>query len=127
MKTIRKRGTVLTLVIVALSFMAGVMFVLVEGANTMLFQADGAYCRAVERNLTASALAWARSRAAQGAAVTPGDPVTLDTRALGGERVALRAQLTQIAGTTANVRIQTSCSKGRQTLQESREYAVSRP
>jgi len=36
------------------------MLVLAGGANTMLFQSDTAYLQAVERNLVASGLAWAK-------------------------------------------------------------------
>src|SRR4030042_247467 len=50
MKNTRRKGSVLTLVIVALTLMAMGFLVLAEGAHTMLFQADAAAWQAVQRN-----------------------------------------------------------------------------
>jgi hypothetical protein len=127
MKTTRKRGAVLTLVIMAMSLMALIMLVLSEGANTMLFHADAAYCRAVERNLTASALAWSQSQTARGDVLALGDPVALNCDALGDQRAALTVRFARTGDTAADVRIETSCHKGRQRLEALREYAISPP
>jgi hypothetical protein len=127
MKTNRRRGAILTLVIVALGLMAVVMLVLTEGANTMLFQADAAYCRAVERNLTASALAWGQSQAARGDAVAAKEPLVLDCDGFGDRRASLTVQFVRVGKDDAGIRIATSCSKGRHTLTESTDYAISRP
>jgi hypothetical protein len=124
MRTAEKRGTVLTLVIVLLSLMGLVMLVLTEGANTMLFQADAAYCQAVQRNLTASALAWGRSQTSQGSAVAASDPVELDSRFLGECRVALTVRFTRISDAAADIHVETSCSKGRQMLRESHDHSI---
>jgi hypothetical protein len=123
----KRRGAVLILVIVVMSLMAFMMLVLSEGANTMLFQADTAYCRAVERNLTASALVWSQSQAVRRAAVVQEQPTALDCHGLGGERVALTVQFMRTSGNDADVRIEAFCSKGRQTLKESQDYAISWP
>ncbi len=124
MRTAKRRGTVLTLVIVALTLMAVVLSVLSEGANTMLFQADAAYCQAVQRNLTASALAWGQSQASHGSAVAPTDPVELDSRFLSERQAALTVRFVRISDATADIRIETSCSKGRQRLTESQDCTI---
>ena len=60
MKATGQNGFVMILVIMALAAIGVVMFVLTDDANTMIFESDTAYLRATQRNLTASALAWAR-------------------------------------------------------------------
>lgn len=127
MNATHRKGTVLTLVIVAIGLMAVVMSVMTEGANTMLFQADAAYCKAVERNLTASALAWSRSQVAAADAIAADNPIMLDCHRLSDQRPALTVQFTQMGESTANVRIATSCRKGRQRLEKEREYVIVRP
>ncbi len=127
MRTARNTGTVLTLVIVAMSLMAVVLLILAGGARAMLFEANAAYCRAIERNLTASALAWSHHRAAKGSPIAAGDSTSLDTRLFGKGQTALAVQLTRLSDTTAEVRIETSCSKGRQTQAQLRKYTIPWP
>lgn len=113
------------LIIIAMSLMAVMMAVLTGGANTMLFQADRAYCRAVERNLTASALAWAQSLAALEEDVAAGDPVVLDAQSLADGDVKLTVQFVRV-GAAADIRIETSFRKGRQTHKKIQDYTISR-
>ncbi|MBN1359724.1 MAG: hypothetical protein JW993_03980 [Sedimentisphaerales bacterium] len=127
MKATRTKGTVLTLVIMAMGLMAVAMLVLTEGANLLLAQADTAYCRAVERNLTASALAWGQSQLARDGMVAAEEPVMLDSRLIGDQRTALTAQFTRVGADDAEMKIETSCSKGRRTVEQSRQYAIARP
>ena len=124
MKIAKKNGFVLTLVIVALILMAMVMFVLTEGANTMLFQADRASCQATQRNLAASGLAWSQSQASRENAVALSDPVELDSRLLSERQATLTVGFARITDAAADIRIETSCSKGRQTLTESRDCTI---
>jgi hypothetical protein len=120
----RNRGLVLVLVIVALSLTAVVMAVLTAGANTMLFHADRAHCQALQRNLCTSALAWARHRAADPNATFPQDPIKLDTSALSPRPAILAVSFPQSGDNTRHVRVETSCTKGRQALQTVRSYEI---
>lgn len=120
----RNRGTVLTLVIVAVMLVGVVMFVLTEGSNTMIFQADAAYLQAVERNLVASGLAWARERVSSNAEAPGTEPVELNTAAFGLPNAKLSVRIRDVQSSTAKVRIETSCHKGRRTLHSARTFSV---
>ena len=127
MKQTKKRGFVLTLVIVALGLMGVVMAVLTGGANTMLFQADRAYLEAVERNLTASGLAWARHRVVQGDVVPSTVPTELDVSRLKGRQAALAVSFTRIDSLSASVQLETNCVKGRHAFKASDEHTLDLP
>jgi hypothetical protein len=127
MKNVQRDGSVLVLVIVALALMALVMFVLAEGANTMLFQADAAQCRAAQRNLVASGLAWAQSQVSRGDAVALNDPVELDSHFLSRRQATLVVRFLRISDGAVDARIETSCSKGRHTLAESQDRTIPVP
>ena len=120
----RNQGAILTLVIVALMLVGVVMFVLTEGSNTMLFQADAAYLRAVQRDLIASGLAWAKEKVSSNAGAPSTEPVALDTAALGVPNAKLVVRIVDVQNGRAKVRIETSCHKGRQTLHRSRTFSV---
>lgn len=123
----RNQGTVLTLVLVAVMLAGVVMFILTEGSNTMLFQADGAYLRAVQRDLIASGLAWAREKTLSHGEVQSTDPIELDTAAFGVPNAKLVVRILEVQNGTAQVSIETSCHKGRQTLRTSRTFSVAGP
>ncbi len=118
----RDRGTILSLVIIALMLMGVVMFVLTGGANAMLFQADTAYVQAVERHLIASGLAWAKETALRNAGSPSTEPVALNTAAFGLPDAKLIVRILRVQENTAQVHIETSCHKGRRTLHTSRDY-----
>ncbi len=120
----RNRGTILTFVIVALMLMGVVMFVLTGGANTMLFEADTAYVQAVERNLVASGLAWAKERAASNVGAPNREPVELNTAAFGLPGTKLVVQMLGVQDNTAKVHIETLCHKGRRTLHTASDYRL---
>lgn len=123
----RNQGAVLTLVIVAVMLVGVVMFILTEGSNTMLFQADAAYLQAIQRDLTGSGLAWARQKVSSQAEVQSTDAIELDTAAFGLPGAKLVVRILDVQNGTANVRIETSCHKGRQTLRMSRTFSVAGP
>lgn len=124
MKPTKKRGFVLTLVIVALGLMGVVMAVLTRGTNTMLFHADRAHVRAVERNLTASGLVWARQRALHQETAVSAEPVVLDVRAFNLPQASLAVAFTKVGATAVEVTVESTCAKGRQTSKIQRQYGV---
>lgn len=123
MSEARRSGFILVYVIMLLAITAVVMLVLTEGANTMLFQADAAYLQALDRNLAASGLAWARHQAARGEPATAG-LVSLDTTSLGDSRATLAVEITP-RGDATGCRIETSAAKGRQSISKARRYVLS--
>ena len=124
MKRHSSKSFVLSGVIVGLSLVALVMYVLAQGANTMRFQADRAYLRAVERDLIASGLAWARTTLADANAPEVGETVSLDVEALGCRDGELMVRISASRDGQAVVHVRTSCTKGRQTLTSARDYTV---
>lgn len=124
MRKANKSGFVLSMVIVALGLLAVVMAVLTEGTNTMLFHADRAYLQAVERNLAASGLAWARRQSLQGQAAVSAEPVALDVASLHVRQGSLAVSFVQVGPAGAEVRIEASCVKGRRSLHDEHEYAI---
>lgn len=83
MKTLRNKGFVLFLVIAAIALVGVIMVVLTAGADTMVFQSDTAYLGAIERNLTASGLAWARLNARDVSPQAANRTVSLDVANMG--------------------------------------------
>jgi len=123
----RQRGFILTFVIMSLIVVGIAMFVLADGANTMVFQADTAYLRAVERNLIASGLAWANRTASSGHDLPVGQSVNLDVAAFGGREPRLVVQFLNVEDGKTTVQIATSCQKGRRTLKASRRFTITGP
>jgi len=119
-----KKGMILTFVIVALALTGAVMFVLSEGSNTMLFRADTAYLEAVERNLIASGLAWAGQKTSGDTDPVMAQPLELNGAGFGPPRARLTVQVLQVHDDMMTVHIETSCSKGRRTLETSRKYTI---
>jgi hypothetical protein len=127
MKTRNCKGFLLSLVIVAMALMGVVMAVLTQGANIMLFHADTAQMQAVESNMIASGLAWARARIAAGNAPALAEPIALDTAVFGARNTTLAVSILHVQDTQAKVRIKTSCTKGRCTLNTDRDYTIDLP
>jgi hypothetical protein len=125
MSKARRQGFILTYVIVLLGLVGVVMFVLTGGANTMLFQADAAYLQAVDRNLAASALVWARHQASQAQPAVSGQLIPLDTSSLAVSRAGVAVRITERDNATVGCRIETSVARGRQSISEVRKYVLS--
>ena len=125
MKASRTEGFVLVLVIVALSFTGVVMAVLTAGSNTMLFHADRAQCQAVQRNLHASGLAWARRHITEPNAPVADGPIALDAAALSDRPVTLTVTFLQAETGPQQCRIEATCSRGRQTFDTTQTHILS--
>jgi len=126
MRNANRKGFLLTFVIVALAMMGMVMYVLTDGATSLLSRADAAYLQAVERNLVASGLAWAQAKIAAGGAAAA-EPVELSTASFGTPSAKLTVMIVQVQADRATVRIGASCTKGRRTLNARRDYTIALP
>jgi hypothetical protein len=126
MRRTRKDGFIMSMVIVALGLLGVIMAVLGRGTNTMLFQADRTYIDAVERNLTASGLAWAGQQIRQGRALSTSGPVVLDLESFPASNAGLQVSFAETEPGTVDVRIETSCVKGRQQRREAHTYSFAR-
>jgi len=122
MKEIRQNGFALILVIVVIALIGVVVFLLTEDANTIVFQSDMAYLEAVERNLIASGLAWAKQNIKNGSKDICHKDIALDVTGL-NIRVAT---LSVVIGTPTDNRVEvsTSCSRGRRTFRHNDKYKI---
>ena len=119
------RGFVLVLVIVAIIIIGIEMFVLAGMANTMQYQSHRAYLKACERNLLASGLVWARQNVQKIRGESPGHMIQLDVSEMDIPGSALEVSI-GVTDDEPEVRIRTSCSRGRQTLRSGGTYKIER-
>ena len=124
MKKTRHNGFVLILVIVAIAVIGFQMFALSDIANTMQFQSNTAYLKACERNLLASGLAWARENTRNKSSEVFDKTIQLDVSKLNIRASALDVTISIASDEEAEVQINTSCSRGRQTLRETGTYRI---
>lgn len=114
----------LIIVIMAISVIGVEMFVLSDIANTMQFQSQHAYLKACERNLLASGLVWAKENIREKSSEIFDKTIQLDVSKLNIRVSALDVTINIVSDEEAEVQINTSCSRGRQTLRETGKYRI---
>jgi len=124
MKKIKRNGFVLILVIALIAVIGLEMFVLAGGSNTMLFQADTAYLRAVQSNLVASGLAWAKRNVRNESKEMFDKTIELDVTNMNIRDANLSVVIGAISGEELQAQLSTSCSKSRQTLRSGDKYTI---
>jgi hypothetical protein len=124
MKNTRQNGFVLILVIVAIAVIGIQMSVLGDIANTMQFQSQTAYLKACERNLLASGLLWAKENVREKSSEIFDRTIQLDVSKLNIRDSALAVTANIASDEEAEVQIDTSCSRSRQTLRETGKYRI---
>jgi hypothetical protein len=125
MKIIKQRqnGFVLVFVIIVIILIGIEMYVLAGMANTIQYQSHRTYLKACERNLITSGLAWASENAQKSPGVNPGQMIELDVSNMDILGSSLEVTIGADGG-IPDVRIQTSCSRGRQTLKSDDIYQI---
>lgn len=124
-KSVKQRGLALVLSIAILALIGTVMFVLTEDARTILFQSNTAYLQAVQSNLVASGLAWAKHHIDRELSDTKAQKtIELDISAIGTGNSNLTIIVDVTEGTKPEVQIKTSCSRARRTLNETKIYKI---
>lgn len=124
MKRRKRKGFVLILVVTVIAVIGIQMFALAGIANTMQFQSHTAYLRACERNLLASGLGWARQNIQNETGENQGKPIELDVSRMGIRGSALGVTIEVEADGQAEVRVNSSCTRGRQTLSGDGRYRI---
>ncbi len=114
----------LIIVIMAISVIGIEMFVLSDIANTMQFQSQNAYLKACERNLLASGLLWAKENTREKSSEIFDKTIQLDVSKLNIRDSALDVTISIASDDAVEVQINTSCSRGRQTLRETGKYRI---
>lgn len=124
MKKIKQTGFVLVLVIIAIALVGTATYVLVGGANAMLFQSDTVYLQACERSLTASGLVWAKQNIKNRNQKSFNRIIELDTTNLNICDSSLNIFIRISPNKQAEVQINTSCSRARRTFKHDNKYIV---
>ncbi len=124
MKGLKRNGFVMVLVITAMAVIAVEMFALAGIANTMQFQSHSAYLQACERNLLASGLAWAEQNIQNESGDILDKTVELDVSRMNIRAAALDVTTETPAGGQAQVQVNSSCTRGRQTLTGEGRYRI---
>ena len=114
----------LIIVIMAISVIGIEMFALSDIANTMQFQSQNAYLKACKRNLLASGLLWAKENTREKSGEIFGKTIQLDVSKLNIRVSSLDVTINIASDEEAEVQIDTSCSRGRQTLRETGKYRI---
>jgi len=120
----RQKGFVMILVITTIALIGIVMFVLTEDAKTMIFQSDMAYLEAVERNLAASGLVWAKQNVENGAEEIFNKTIELDITDMHVRNAALSVVIGIAENKEVELELSTSCSRGRRTLRHHDKYKI---
>jgi len=124
MKKSGQKGFVLIFVIMVIAIIGIEMFVLADIANTMQFQSQNAYLKACERNLLASGLLWANENTREKSGEIFGKTIQLDVSRLNIRASALDVTMSIASDEETEVQINTSCSRGRQTLKGTGKYRI---
>ncbi len=114
----------LIIVIMAISVIGIQMFALSDIANTMQLQSQNAYLKACKRNLLASGLLWAKENTRKNSSENFDKTIQLDVSKLNIRVSALDVTIITASDEEAEVQINTSCSRGRQTLRETGKYRI---
>jgi type II secretory pathway component PulK len=120
----KQKGFVLILVIIAIALIGVVMFVLTEDANTIIFQSDTAYLEAVERNLVASGLAWAKQNIKNENKEIFNKSVKLDITEMNIRNAALNIVTGTAEDDKIELELNTLCSRGRRTFRHHDKYTI---
>jgi len=115
---------VLIFVIIMIAVIGVEMFVLSDIANTMQFQSQNAYLKACKRNLLASGLLWAKENTREKSSEIFDKTIQLDVSNLNIRDSALDVTISIASDEKAEVQINTSCSRSRQTLKGTGKYRI---
>lgn len=114
----------LVIVIMAIAIMSIEMYVLSDIVKTMQFQSQTAYLRACRRNLQASGLIWAKENIRNKSGEILDKTIQLDVSKMNIRVSELDVTIRHASDNQAEVQVDTSCSRGRQTLKDTGRYRI---
>jgi type II secretory pathway component PulK len=123
-KHAQQNGFVLLVIIMLLAVIGVLMYMLTEDTKTLSFQSDTAYLKALERNLTASGLVWAKNKIKNQDQQVFNKIVELDVNDMNLRSATLNVTIIAPMDTQPQVQINTSCSRGRRTLSREGKYLI---
>ena len=124
MKKVKRNGFVMIFIIVLLALITAEMFALTVGSNTILFESNTAYLEACKRNLVASGLAWAEKNIKNKNTKGLSKIIELNLADTHFKKASLSIIMTKPENKQAEIQINASCSRGRQTLRHDEIYHI---
>jgi hypothetical protein len=117
-----QKGFTIILTLFLIVLIGAGLFVLTGISNTMMFEAETAQLLAIERNLTASGLAWAKQNRPGQSDDAPSAVSELDVSEIGIADANLSVAFDINEDGKSEVLIKTRCRRGRHTLRKSHKF-----
>ncbi len=124
MKQAQRSGFAIILAVAAVALVGAAVFVLADTSDSLMFESDLAYLQACNRNLSASALAWARQNQDKLRDSGPSEGIQLDVERLGIPAGNLNVAPLKDRGKGLRVQIDTQCGRNKMKLERTRNYLV---
>ncbi len=116
MKRAERSGYANILAVAAVALVAAAVVVLADTSDTLMFDSDLAYLQACNRNLSASALAWAKQNQDKLRDSGPSEGIQLDVEQLGIPAGNLNVSPLKAREKGLRVQIDTQCGRNKMKL-----------
>jgi hypothetical protein len=107
-----------------LALMGTEMFVLAGSSNKIAFQTNQTLLEVVQQNLISSGLTWAEYNIENKTIREVKEKIQLNTAEIGTREAQLGVTTEKIQNKQAQVIINTSCSRGRESLKHNKKYQI---
>ena len=124
MKHAQRSGYAIILALTAVALMAAALILLTDTSDTLMFDANLSYLQACDRNLSASALAWASHNQKKLPKSQPSDRIQLDVELLGIPAGTLNVTASQAQGKGLKVQVDTQCGLNKIKLNRTCNYLL---
>ena len=124
MKQLTRDGFILILAMLTIALAAAAVLILARLAGALLFDANQAYLQAYNRNISASALAWAQHNGDRLAKVEAGERISLDVGGLNIPEGELRIGPLEPNKANPRIQIEIRCQQDRMKLMRSDDYLI---
>ena len=124
MKQAERNGFAIILAVAAVALVGAAVLLLADMSDTLMFDSDLAYLQACNRNLSASALAWARQNQDKLRDSGPSERIQLDVERLGIPAGNLNVAPLKDREKVLRVQIDTQCGRNKMKLERTCNYLV---
>ncbi len=124
MRQLQRNGYVIILSVVAIALVGAALLILAGLANSLLFDANQAHVQACNRNLVASALAWAQHNRDRISDSSETERIQLDIHQLNIPDGDLRITLLEPRKESPKLQIHTECRREAMKLKRSDIYLI---
>ena len=124
MKQAQRSGFAIILAVAAVALVGAAVLLLADMSDTLMFDSDLAYLQACNRNLSASALAWARQNQDKLRDSGPSEGIQLDVERLGIPAGNLNVAPLKDREKGLRVQIDTQCGRNKMKLERTCNYLI---